>query len=31
LSDDPASASADPEGNTSEGSEEVPKKPVRIS
>lgn len=30
-SDDPASAAADPEGKTSEGSEEVPKKPVRIS
>lgn len=30
-SDDPASAAADPEGNTTESSEEVPKKPVRIS
>jgi hypothetical protein len=29
--EDPASAAANPEGNTSEGSEEVPKKPVRIS
>ena len=28
---DPASSAANPEGNTSEGSEEVPKKPVRIS
>ena len=29
--EDPASAEANPESNTSEGSEEVPKKPVRIS
>ena len=30
-SEDPASSAANPEGNTSEASEEAPKKPVRIS